>query len=91
LLVKVSYCSLRLYLGCSFLFNLLLHNLRSYCDYPSPGHVLLYEPQVLILWTKARQLVFDDYFNFFLRVLLLVFLNFDALVLLQGWRQGVWS
>jgi hypothetical protein len=89
LLVKFFYCSLQLSLGCSFLFNLLLHDLNSSHNGPSSGDVLLHEPHALILLAKARQLIFDDCFNFFLGVLLLVLLDFHALVLLRGWRQSV--
>jgi hypothetical protein len=89
LLVTVFYCSLQLYLGCSFLFNLLLHNLRSFRHRHSPGHVLVHEAQVLILLAKSCQLIFDDCFDFFFRALLQVLLVFGGLVLVRGWRLGV--
>jgi hypothetical protein len=81
LLAKVFYCSLQLCLCCSFLFNLLLHDLRYSRHRLSPGQVLLHEPKALILLAEACQFIFDDCFNFFLRVLLLVLLDFDGLVL----------
>jgi hypothetical protein len=64
------------------LFDLLLHDLRSPSNHPSSGHVLLHEPHTLILLAKARQLIFDGYFDFFLRVLVLILLDFNGLVLL---------
>jgi hypothetical protein len=82
LLEKGFYCLPQLCLGCSFLFDLLLHDLRSPSNCPSSGHVLLHETKALILLAKARQLIFNDCFDFFLRVLLLILLGFNASVLL---------
>jgi hypothetical protein len=62
----------------------MLHDLRSSPNHPSSGHVLLHEPHALILLEKVCQLIFDDCFDFLLRVLLLVLLDFDGLVLLRG-------
>jgi hypothetical protein len=53
--------------------------------------VLLHEAQTLILLAEAHQLVLDDYFDFFLSVLLQVLLGFDGLVLVQGWIHSVWG
>jgi hypothetical protein len=41
LLAKVFYSALQLSLRNSFLLNLLLHDLDSLHNYPSPGHLLL--------------------------------------------------
>jgi hypothetical protein len=70
----------QLYLHCSLLLDLLLHDLSSLHDCPSSGHVLLHEPKVFILLTKACQLVFYDGFNFILGDLVLIFLGFSFLV-----------
>jgi hypothetical protein len=88
--VKVVYFSLQLCLGCSFLFNLLLNDLRSFHHRLSPGQVLLHEAQMLVLLAEAYQLILDGCFNFCFRVLQ-VHLGFDGLVLVRGWRHGVWS
>jgi hypothetical protein len=84
LLVKGFYCSLQLCLG-SFLFDLLLLDLRSPGNCPLSGHVLLHELKAFILLAKTRELIFNDRFDFFLIVLLLILLGIDALVLLRGW------
>jgi hypothetical protein len=47
------YCSLQFYLSCSFLFNLLLHDLGSFRHRFSSGQELLHEPQTLILLVEA--------------------------------------
>jgi hypothetical protein len=65
LLAKVLYCSLQLCLGCSFLLNLLLHDLRSFCHCLSPGQMLLQEAQTFIFLAEARQLILNDCFDFF--------------------------
>jgi hypothetical protein len=85
LLAKVIYFSLQLWLGCSFLFNLLLHDLRYF------HHRLLHEAQTLVLLMEACQLILDDCVDFFFRVLLQVLLGFNGLVLVRGWRHDVWS
>jgi hypothetical protein len=82
LLAKHFYCVLEFCLGCSFLFDLLLHYLRSPGDCPSLGHMLLHEAKAFILLVKVCQLVFNERFNFNLGILLLVLLGFDVLVLL---------
>jgi hypothetical protein len=64
----------------SLLLNLRLYDLSSLHDRPSFGHVLLHEPKALIFLAKVCQLVLNDGFNFILRVLMLIFLNFDFLV-----------
>jgi hypothetical protein len=66
LLVKMFYCTLQFYLSCSFLFDLLLHDLGSFRHLFPSGQVFLYEPQMLIFLAEARQLVFNDCFNLFI-------------------------
>jgi hypothetical protein len=68
-------------LSCSFLLNLLLQDLRSFCHRFPSGLVFLHEPQTLILLMEARQLIFDNSFDLFIRILLLIVLSFDLLVL----------
>jgi hypothetical protein len=68
LLTKVLYCSLQICLSCSFLFNLLLHDLISFHHRLSPGQVFLHESQALILLVEARQFIFNDCFNLFLKI-----------------------
>jgi hypothetical protein len=41
-------------LGCSFLLDLLLHDLRSFRHCLSPGQVLLHEAQTLIFLAEER-------------------------------------
>jgi hypothetical protein len=77
-------------LGCSFLFKLPLHDLRSFHHRLSPIQVLLHESQALILMAEACQFIFDDCFILFFRVLLLVHLDLDGLVLVWGWGLSVW-
>jgi hypothetical protein len=67
LLGKSVYSLLQLYLPCSFLLDLLVHDLGSLHHHPSSGHVLLHESEVFI---------FNDDFNFLLRVLMLIILSF---------------
>jgi hypothetical protein len=62
--------SLQLCLCCSFLPNLLLHDLRSFCYCLMPGQMLLHEAQTLVFLVEARQLILDDCFDFFLQILL---------------------
>jgi hypothetical protein len=81
---KVLYCSLQLYLGCSFLFNLLLHDLRSFSHHLSPGQMHLHEAQTFVFPVETCQFVLDDCFDFFLRILLQVLLGFNGLVLEWG-------
>jgi hypothetical protein len=76
------YCSLQFYLSCSFLFDMLLHDLGSFGHRVSFGRLLLHESQVFIFLTEACQLVFIDYFNLFFRALLLVLLSFGLLMLM---------
>jgi hypothetical protein len=53
LLTKMFYYVLQLYLSCSFLLDLLLHDLCSFRERFPPGQVFLYEPQTLILLAEA--------------------------------------
>jgi hypothetical protein len=46
--------------------------------------LLLHEVQALALLAEAHQLILDDCFNFFFRVLLQVLLGFDGLVSMRG-------
>jgi hypothetical protein len=73
LLAKGFYDSLHLGLRCSLLLDLLLHDLDSLHNCPSPGHLFLYQSMVFIFLTKACQLIFNDSFDFFLRILLDIF------------------
>jgi hypothetical protein len=66
LLMNMFYCALQFYLSCSFLFDLLLHDLGSFRHCFPSGQVFLHELQTLILLVVARQLVFDDYFDLFI-------------------------
>jgi hypothetical protein len=52
-------------LNCSFLFDLLLHDMVSLGYYISSGHLLLHELQNLIFMAKAHQLILDDCFDLF--------------------------
>jgi hypothetical protein len=63
LLTEVFYCSLQLYLSCSFLFDLLLHGLGSFRHRFSSGHMFLHESQALIFLMEACQLIFNNCFN----------------------------
>jgi hypothetical protein len=81
LTVKMFYCLLELHLDCSFLLDLLLHSLCSFCHCFPSCHLLLHGSQTLILLAKPCQLVLNDCFNFFFRILLRLFLVFFALVL----------
>jgi hypothetical protein len=78
--VKGFYSLLQLGLCCSFLLNLLLHELNSFHNHPSPDHLLLYQAKEFAFLTKACQLVFNDNFDLFLEILLLVFKGFGLLV-----------
>jgi hypothetical protein len=49
LLMEVFYCSLQLYLSCSFLLDLLLHDLGFFRHRLSSGQLFLHESQALIL------------------------------------------
>jgi hypothetical protein len=80
LLVKVIYSLLQLYLSCSFLLDLMLHDLNSLHHCRSSGHVLLHEPEVFIFLAKARQLILYDCFDFFLRIMVLIIFSFNLLV-----------
>jgi hypothetical protein len=60
----------------------LLHDLSSLQNHPSSGHVLLHEPDAFIFLVKACQLIFDDDFDFLLRVLVLIVLSFSFAVLI---------
>jgi hypothetical protein len=62
------------------LLNLLLHDLCSLLDRPSSGHVLPYLVKAFILLVKARQLIFNNSFDFFLGILLLTPLSFTLLL-----------
>jgi hypothetical protein len=53
--------------------------------------MLLLESQMIILLAEARQFIFDDCFDLFFRVLLLVLLDLDGLVLVWGWELSVWD
>jgi hypothetical protein len=44
--------------------------------------MLLHEVQMLIFLVEACQLILDDYFDFFLKILLQVLLGFNGLVLM---------
>jgi hypothetical protein len=46
--------------------------------------VLLHEALALILLVEAHQLILDDCFDFFFRVLMQTLLGFDGLVLVRG-------
>jgi hypothetical protein len=81
LLTKVFYCALQLYLSCSFLFDLLLHGRGFFCHRFPSGQVFLHEPQTLILLAEVHQLIFDDCFDLFIQILLLILLRFGLLVL----------
>jgi hypothetical protein len=72
-LKEIFYGSLYLSLHCSFLLGLLLLDLRSLHDCSSPGHLLLQQPMALIFMAKACQVVFNDGFDLFLGVLLVIF------------------
>jgi hypothetical protein len=65
LLMKVFYCLLELCLSCSFLFDLLLHDLCYFHHRLSSGQLFLHESQVLILLAEVCQFIFDDCFDLF--------------------------
>jgi hypothetical protein len=69
LLTEVFYGSLQLGLRYSLLLDLLLHDLGSLHDFPSPDHLFLYQSKALIFLAKARQLILNDSFDFLLRIL----------------------
>jgi hypothetical protein len=71
MLMKVLYCSQQLCLSCSFLFDLLSHDLGSLGHCLSSGHMLVYELQALIFLVKVCQFILDDCFNLFFQVLAL--------------------
>jgi hypothetical protein len=77
LLVKGVYSLLQLCLPCSFLLDLLLHDMGSLHHCPSYGHVFFHEPEALIFLAKMCQLIFYDSFDFLLRILVLVISSFD--------------
>jgi hypothetical protein len=52
-------------LSCSFLFDLLLHDLGSFGHCLSSGHLLLHKSQTLILLAEMCQFIFDDCFDLF--------------------------
>jgi hypothetical protein len=87
LLANVLYCSLQLCLSYSFLFDLLLHNLVSFFHRLSSGQLFLHELQALILLVEAFQFTFDDCFDLFFRILLLILLSF-SLLMLQWWLSA---
>jgi hypothetical protein len=60
LLMKVFYCSLQFYLSCSFLLDLLLHDLGSFHHHLSSSQLFLHESQALIPLAEACQFIFDD-------------------------------
>jgi hypothetical protein len=74
LLAKDLYNLLKLCLRCYFLLNLLLHDLSSLYDHPSSSHTFLYQAKTFVFSVKARQFIFNDTFNFFLEILLHIFL-----------------
>jgi hypothetical protein len=51
--------------------------------------MLLHEAPTFIFLAEEHQLILDDCFDLFLRILLLVFLGSDGLVLVLWWRHGV--
>jgi hypothetical protein len=57
---------LQFYLSCSFLLDLLLHDLGSFHHRFPFGQVFLHEPQTLILLTEVHQLIFNDSFDLFI-------------------------
>jgi hypothetical protein len=79
--MKMFYCALQFSLSCSFLFDLLLLDLGSFHHRFPSGQVFLHEPQMLILLKEACQLIFDDCFDLFIRILLLIPLSFGLLAL----------
>jgi hypothetical protein len=81
LLMKIFYCLLQFYLSSSFLFHLLLHDLGSFHHCFPSGQVFLHEAQTLILLEEVHQLVFDDCFDLFIRILLQILLCFGLLAL----------
>jgi hypothetical protein len=80
LVAKSFYGLLQLCLRCSFLLDLLPHDLSSLHDHPSCGHVFLHKPKAFIFLAEARQLIFNDSFNFILKILMLILLGFDLSV-----------
>jgi hypothetical protein len=80
LLAKSFYVLLQLCLRCSLLLDLLLHDLSSLHDCPLSGHVLLHRPKAFVFLAKVHQLIFNNCFNFILRILMLIFLSFGLLV-----------
>jgi hypothetical protein len=75
--MKDIYGLLQLCLPCSFLLDMLLHDLGllHYC--PSSSHMLLLEPEVLVFLLKVCQLVYYDSFNFLFGILVLVIVGFS--------------
>jgi hypothetical protein len=71
------------------LLNLLLHDLGSLHNCSLPDHLLLHQPKSLIFLAKVHQLIFNDGFNLFLRILLVVFQGFDLLVCVLIWSSSV--
>jgi hypothetical protein len=87
LLAKSVYSLLQLYLPCSFLLDLLLHDLSSLNHNHLSGHVPLHELKAFIFLLKACQLIFYNGFDFLLRVLVLIILSFgfSVWVLIVVW------
>jgi hypothetical protein len=77
LLAKDIYGLVQLKLRCSFLLDLLLHDLGSLHHCHLSGHVHLHEPDALIFLVKACQVMLYDSFNFLLGILALVIFSFD--------------
>jgi hypothetical protein len=73
LLAKGFYGSLQLSLHCSFLLDLVLHDMGSLHDCTSPGHLFMYQSKALVFLMKACQLIFNDKFYFFHKILLGIF------------------
>jgi hypothetical protein len=70
-------CWLQLCLPCSFLLDLLLHDLGSLHYCPLFGHVLLHKLEALVLLVKACYLILYDDLDFLFRVLALEITSFS--------------
>jgi hypothetical protein len=88
-LSEIFYGSLQLSLHCSFLLDLLLHDLCSLHDCSSPDHLPKQQPKVLIFLAKACQLIFNNSFNFIREVLLVVFYVLGLLMCVLVWNSSV--
>jgi hypothetical protein len=77
LLTKDVNGLLELRLPCSFLLDLLLHNLGSLHCCPSFGHIFLLEPEALVFMPKVCQLLCYDSFDFLLKILVLIIVGFS--------------